>query len=76
MIVLGLVLIGAALAAPAAPAPEPQQWRPATDQERREYDRQRLSEAIDEARRQESGITAADRSPHSPQVASPHGGRG
>lgn len=60
LIAAGLVLIVAAITAPEPPAPEPLRYelRPATAQERRDYERQRLADSLDELRQQREGATA------------------
>ncbi|MFG1898671.1 hypothetical protein ACGFIP_32150 [Micromonospora zamorensis] len=57
LIAVGLVLIVAAITAPEPPAEQPQQLRPATAEDRREYDRQLLFEELTRLRQQE-GATA------------------
>ncbi|WP_233514028.1 hypothetical protein [Micromonospora craterilacus] len=57
LVAVGVVLVVDGLAGPSTPAVEPRPMRPATDQERREHEVQRLSDAIDELRQQE-GATA------------------
>ncbi|MDG4756309.1 hypothetical protein [Micromonospora sp. WMMD710] len=58
LIAAGLVLVVATVTAPAPPSAEPlRMWlRPATAEERREYERQRLHEEMD--RIQQEGVTA------------------
>lgn len=63
LIAVGLFLIVAALTAPAAPPaePTPVRPRPATEQERRDYDARRLAELLEERWRshQQEGATPA-----------------
>ncbi|MFI2650174.1 hypothetical protein [Micromonospora fulviviridis] len=56
---VGLVLIVAALTAPAAAEPAPMRWRPATEQERRDHDARQLSELLAELASQQEGATTA-----------------
>jgi len=58
---VGLVLIVAGLTAPASPAsePVPVRWRPATEQERRDYDARQLAALLEELARQREGATSA-----------------
>ncbi|MFI6332948.1 hypothetical protein ACIBBG_32155 [Micromonospora chersina] len=58
LVAVGLVLVVAALTAPAA-EPAPLRWRPATEQERADYDARQLSAVLDELAAQREGVTPA-----------------